>query len=70
MRPFGAKTSRYGPNVLGYRRATKTLQSDAILFPSFCIYFLNLFLGIILFLKLKNGLRKFIIQLNLIYLYI
>lgn len=24
MVSFGAKTSRYGPNALGYRRATKT----------------------------------------------
>jgi hypothetical protein len=45
MRPFGAKTSRYGPNELGYRRAAKTLQSEARLHPNFCFYFLNFFLG-------------------------
>ena len=27
---FGAKTSRYGPHELGYRRATRAKQSDAI----------------------------------------
>jgi len=31
--PFGAKTSRYGSHDLGYRRAAKILQSDAILYP-------------------------------------
>jgi len=44
--PFGAKTSRYGSNDLGYRRAAKALQNDAILFPNNLILFLNLFLGI------------------------
>jgi len=36
--PFGAKTSRYGPHELGYRRATKKLlQSDAIFFKLYII---------------------------------
>lgn len=37
---FGAKTSRYGPHELGYRRATKTKQNDAIpsLFLSFFFF--------------------------------
>lgn len=34
MRPSGAKTSRYGPHDLGYRRAAKTKQNDAKLFPN------------------------------------
>ena len=42
--PFGAKTSRYGSHDLGYRRAAKILQSDAILYPArgFAAHWINL----------------------------
>ena len=36
---FGAKTSRYGPYELGYRRATKAKQNDAIPSRNYSFHF-------------------------------